>query len=151
MFCDVLYNMPCYVNWMNWNISGWRDDVFENMSLFPNLENKRIFICSYTYISSWWGFLSIQLLEGFLLMLHRSILAMVFELVSGLAQLVGILLVLHAMGKLVFVCARCEFPSSIYSTSPWHRILALRPRTCEGAGLVLENPAPAQLLLWWCP
>ena len=31
-----------------------------------------------------------------------------FELVSGLAQLVGILLVLHVMGKLVFMCALCK-------------------------------------------
>lgn len=31
-----------------------------------------------------------------------------FELVSGLAQLVAILLVLHVMGKPVFMCVLCK-------------------------------------------
>lgn len=35
-------------------------------------------------------------------------LAVGLKLVSGLAQLVGILLVLHVMGKLVFMCALCK-------------------------------------------
>lgn len=31
-----------------------------------------------------------------------------FELISGLAQLVAVLLVLHVMGKPVFMCALCK-------------------------------------------
>lgn len=43
MFCNALYNMPCYVNWTNWNISAWGNDVFqiESISLFANLDQER--------------------------------------------------------------------------------------------------------------
>lgn len=42
MFCNALYNMPCYVNWTNWNISAWGNDVFqiESISLFANLDQE---------------------------------------------------------------------------------------------------------------
>lgn len=35
--------MPCYVNWTNWNISAWGNDVFpiESVSLFANLDQER--------------------------------------------------------------------------------------------------------------
>lgn len=47
-----------------------------------------------------------------------------FELVSGLAQLVAILLVLHEMGKPVFMCALCKSSILYLFYSACHRILA---------------------------